>query len=334
MLAAVFEGPHHLVLQERERPEVTAPDDVLVRVEACGICGTDLHVLEEPPGHPGTRGVIMGHEFVGYVDDVGEDVQRVRRGDRVVVQANMPCGACRFCAENHFNQCLRMTTNGIFRNGGLAEYAVIPEAGVHPIPSDIPAAVAALIEPLSCVVHSVRQLNPTPGEDAVVLGGGPIGLLFVAVLAATGLRRVVCVEPSPERAAIARVVGAHLVQTPEDFDAGGFEGHVVVDAVGSLLPAAIDAARPGGRIALFGMNSQVAPPVKQFDITRKELTVVGSYVGSSTYPQAISLLASGRIDLAPLVTSIVPLAEVNNGLDRLRAGTEVKVVVTPARDER
>jgi len=329
MLAAVFETPHHLTLKDRPKPVVAAADDVLVRVEACGICGTDLHILEDPPGHPGTPGVTMGHEFVGVVEGIGTDVRRVAEGDRIVVQANMPCGACEYCAENYFNQCERMTTNGIFRDGGLAEYAVIPEHGVHPIPADIPATIAALIEPLSCVVHSVRQLSPTPGEDAVVFGAGPIGLLFVAVLAASGARRVTCVEPSPERAALATAMGAHVVQTPDEFRESGAMAHMVVDAVGSLFPAAVAAARPGGRIALFGMNSQVTPAVKQFDITRKELTVFGSYVGSSTYPQAIALLASGALNLEPMVTSVLPLESVNEALDRLRAGTEVKVIVTP-----
>ncbi|MBO1901556.1 alcohol dehydrogenase catalytic domain-containing protein [Leucobacter weissii] len=329
MRAAVFLSPHHLTLTERPRPEASAEDDVLVEVEACGICGTDLHVLEDPPGHPGTPGVTMGHEFVGRVVEIGGAVRRVSAGDRVVIQANMQCNACEMCAEGYFNQCERMTTNGIFRDGGLAEFAVIPERGVHPIPDHLPAEVAALIEPLSCVVHGVRLLGLTPGEDAIVLGAGPIGLLFTAVFAANGARSITCVELSPERAALAHRMGATQVLTPGEYRERGRQAQVVVDAVGMLLPAAIDAARPGGRIALFGMNSQVAPPVKQFDITRKELTVIGTYVGSSSYPQAIALLDSGRLDLSPMITSVLPLEQTNEGLDRLRAGTEVKVIVQP-----
>lgn len=329
MRAAVFSGPHRLDLVERPQPRVEASDDVLIEVEACGICGTDLHILEDPPGHPATKGVILGHEFVGRVLEVGTSVSRVAQGDRVVVQSNMPCHACGMCAEGFFNQCVRMTTNGVFRDGGLAEVAVVPERGVHPIPDTIPTRVAALIEPLSCVVHAIGQLKPTPGEDSVVLGAGPIGLLFTAVLAASGARSVTCVEPSEARAVLARDVGATKVLSPQQFAASGELAHIVVDAVGALFPAAIDAARPGGRIALFGMNSQVLPGVKQFDITRKELTVFGSYVGSSSYPQTIALLSSGALNLDPMITSEIPLSEVNAGLDALRAGTGVKVIVRP-----
>ena len=329
MRAAVFSGPHHLELTDRPRPTIAADDDVLIEVEACGICGTDLHILEDPPGHPGTQGVILGHEFIGNVLEVGSAVERVAVGDRIVVQANMPCNACAMCAEGYFNQCSRMTTNGVFRDGGLAEFAVIPERAAHPIPQSIPTTIAALIEPLSCVVHAISQLKPTPGEDAVVFGAGPIGLLFSAVLAASGAREVTCVEPAEARAELARAVGATRVLTPQEFAASGEQAHIVVDAVGSLFPAAVEAARPGGRIALFGMNSRVAPSVKQFDITRKELTVFGSYVGSASYPQAIALLASGTLNLGPMVTSVIPLAEVNRGLEELRAGTQVKVIVRP-----
>jgi threonine dehydrogenase-like Zn-dependent dehydrogenase len=327
MPAAVFAGPGRLEIAERPLPRVDSPADVVLDVEACGICGSDLQILSEPPRHPAKVGVVLGHEFVGVVADAGPDAVDLSVGDRVVVAPNVSCGACGPCRRGRRNHCERFTTLGIFVDGGLAPKVRVPAAQCHPISADLPAHVAALAEPLSTVVHGARQAAVFPGELAVVIGAGPIGLMFVALLAAAGAS-VVAVEPAAERAALAERMGATSVVAP----GARLEGpaDVVVDAVGSQLPAALDLVGSGGRVLLFGVDTRARAEIAQERITRGELTVLGSFVGQDVFPDAIRLLEQGRLDLEPLVTHRIGLDELPAAVDELRAGSAVKVEVEPA----
>ena len=325
MPAAVFADVGRLQVAERPVPGIERPDDVVVDVEACGICGTDLHILSEPPGHPATVGVVLGHEFVGVVSDVGEDVVAVRPGDRVAVAPNLWCGQCAFCRRGLRNQCENATVLGIFVDGGLAPHVRVPARACHPLSSELPPHVAALAEPLSTVVHGARQANVFPGETAVVIGAGPVGLMFTALFSAGGAR-VVVVEPAKTRAAVARAMGADAVLHPgEVTEPIGAE--VVVDAVGSQLSTALDLVGKAGRIVLFGVNTHARAEVAQARITRDELTLVGAYVGQDVFPQAIRLLEQGKVDFSPLVTHRIAVDELPGALDELRAGEAVKVEV-------
>jgi threonine dehydrogenase-like Zn-dependent dehydrogenase len=317
MPAAVFADVGRLELQERPAPRAERADEVVVEVEACGICGTDLKILSVPPGHPATPGVVLGHEFVGVVSEPGPEVTGVQAGDRVVVAPNISCGQCAVCRRGLRNQCERFTTLGVFADGGLAPRVRVPAGQCHPISPDLPAHIAALAEPLSTVVHGVRQLRPFPGETAIVVGAGPVGLMFVALLRLAGLR-VGVVEPSPERRALAERLGA------EDAEPGA---DLVVDAVGSQLPAALELVGRGGRMLLFGVDARARAEIAQEHITRDELTVIGSFVGQDVFPDAIRLLEQGRIDLTPLVTHRIGLDELPAAVDELRAGRAVKVEV-------
>ncbi|MDQ4030154.1 MAG: alcohol dehydrogenase catalytic domain-containing protein [Actinomycetota bacterium] len=304
MRAAVFAGVGRLEIEERPEPGVGGEDEVLLEVEACGVCGTDLKILADPPGHPATVGVVLGHEFVGRAE-----------GRRFVVAPNIACGRCEQCRRGLRNQCERFTTLGVFRDGGLAPLVRVPAANCHPISPGVPAEIAALAEPLSTVVHGVRQLRPFPGERALVIGAGPIGLMFVALLRHAGCR-VGVVEPSADRRALAERLGAEEVGPAE----------LVVDAVGSQLPAALERVERGGRILLFGVDSRARAEIAQERITRDELTIIGSFVGQDVFPAAVSLLESG-LDLAPLVSHRIGLDELPAALDDLRAGRAVKVEV-------
>jgi len=325
MQAGVFAGIGRLEVSERPLPHVERATEVVLDVESCGICGTDLQILSDPPGHPATVGVVLGHEFVGTVAEAGPDAG-LGPGDRVVVEPNVSCGVCASCRNGRRNQCERYTTLGIFVDGGLAPKVRVPAAQCHPISRALPAEVAALAEPLSTVVHGARQAAVFPGETAVVLGAGPIGLMFVALLRLAGAE-VATVEPSPGRAALAERLGAHVLAPGEPL-AGGAD--VVVDAVGSQLGAALELVRTGGRILLFGVNERARAEVPQVLITRRELTILGSFVGQNVFPDAIRLLEQGRLDLAPLVTHRIGLDELPGAVDELRAGQAVKVEVAPA----
>lgn len=333
MLAAVFEGNGLLALAVRPVPE-PVPGEVLVEVEACGICGSDLAVLDVPPRHPATPGVILGHEFVGRVLALGQGVTSVAAGTRVIVDPDPKCGACPSCKAGRPATCERIVALGVYRDGALAKFVTAPASECHPIADAVPAHLAALAEPLACVVNGTNKAGLRPGESAVVFGGGAIGCLYAAIFAAGGAAKVVVVEPNPARAPVASAVGATHVLTPDEWAAqrgailpGGAD--VVVDAVGSVLPQAIDAAAMSGRIVVFGMNVNARPAVHQVEITEKGLTIFGSYITAFTFPQAIRLLESGAVNLAPLVSAVLPLERVEEGLAMLKSGEATKVVITP-----
>lgn len=339
MRAAVFTGPGELSVLSRPTPQIREPADVLIRVEACGICGTDLHILEDPPGHPAKTGVTLGHEIVGVVADTGPAAIGVTTGDRVVVAPNLSCGSCRSCKLGVFSACENFSTLGIFRDGGLADFLVAPARACHPIGATVPRKVAALTEPLSCTLNGVRQAAPQAGEVAVIYGAGAIGLLFLAVLTAVGVRSIV-VEPSQPRREMAGRLGALRTVDPTSEDTTGIvarltEGGVdlAIDAVGTQLAAAVAHSRPRGRALLFGMNANARAEVAQYDITRKELVVFGTYVGDFTFPSAIRLIESGIADLAPIVSHWLPLEDMPAALGALRTGSAVKAVIDIAGDE-
>jgi (R,R)-butanediol dehydrogenase/meso-butanediol dehydrogenase/diacetyl reductase len=336
MPAIVFQGEGRWALEERPQPSIRQPDEVLLQVEACGICGTDLHILEVPPGHPATPGVILGHEVIGRVVEVGPAVTHLRPGDRVAVAPNLYCGVCRFCQRGLYNHCEQFTTLGVFLDGGLAPYEVAPARALFPISPEIPLERAIFTEVLSTVVGGTSQIRLHPGESAVVLGCGPVGLLFIQVLRASGAGALIAADIAPFRREFARQVGADMVVDPQTEDlesrvreVTGIGADVVVDAVGSLMTTALRLARPGGTVVLFGMNARARAEVAQYEITRRELRVVGSYVGRHTFPLAIQMLERGVIRPEALVTHRLPLSRFGEGLEQLRRGEAVKVMIVP-----
>jgi threonine dehydrogenase-like Zn-dependent dehydrogenase len=335
MRAAVFEGEGRLVVKDVPEPMVDADDDVIIEVEACGICGSDLQILNVPPGHPADVGVVMGHEFIGRVQATGVAANGLTVGQRVTVDPDPKCGVCGPCRAGRPASCEDIRALGIFRDGALAPLVKAPAAAVFPISDDPPARVAALIEPLACVVNGVNKANPRPGETAVIFGAGAIGCLFLAMFKAAGVAPVIVVEPQSDRAAVATAVGADAVVGPDDLAARRaqlmpFGADILVDAVGSQFAAAVDHAALGGRIVLFGMNQTARPAIHQYTITHRSLSVLGSYVTAFTFPTAIRLVEGGNLPLDPIVTHVLPLERLPEGLDLLRSGAATKVVITPA----
>lgn len=333
MRAAVYEGEGRLVVREVADPE-PGPDEVVIEVEACGICGSDVQIINVPPGHPSTPPVIIGHEFVGRIHLVGSAVRDVPVGMRVVCDPDPKCGACESCRAGRPANCVNIVALGVHRDGALARYVAAPANTIYPIAESVPAALAALVEPLACVVNGTNRAAIRPGESAVVFGAGAIGCLFIAVLKASGAARVIAIEPSPDRAPVALAVGADLVLTPDAWAAQRLDvlpvgADVVVDAVGSVLPQAVEAAAMGARVIVFGMNGNARPPIHQVEITEKGLAIFGSYISNFTFPAAIRLVESGRLNLAPMITATVALEDTLAGVARLRSGEAVKIVITP-----
>lgn len=336
MLAAVFEGKGKLNLKQVSIPEIKEVDEVLLQVEAAGICGTDMRILEVPPGHPATEGVILSHEYTGKVLEVGGAVTQFKKGDRVVVDPNITGGNCSYCKIGMPNMCENMTTLGIFINGGFARYNVAPAKALHKISPNLLAELAVFTEPLSCVVSATQRLNVHPGEVVVVLGAGPIGLLFVQMFKASGAGKIIVSEISEYRAKFAYQSGASRVVNPlqdnlerivkEETLVGA---DVVVDAVGTLFGSAMAIVRRGGRILLFGQNYQAKTQLAQNDITRNELTVMGSFIARFTFPTAIKIIESKVLDLKKLITDEVPLEDIHKGIEAMRKGEAIKVIIRP-----
>jgi len=295
-----------------------------------------MRILEVPPGHPATEGVILSHEYTGKVLAAGGAVTQFKKGERVVVDPNITCGNCSYCKMGIPNMCENMTTLGIFIDGGFARYNVAPVKALHKISPDLLPELAVFTEPLSCVVSATQRLKVHPGEVVVVLGAGPIGLLFIQMFKASGAGKIIVSEISEYRAKFAYESGATRVVNPlkdnlerivkEETLVGA---DVVADAVGTLFRSAMAIARRGGRILLFGQNYQARAQVAQNDITKNELTVMGSFIARFTFPTAIKVIESKILNLEKLITHRLPLEDVHKGIEAMRKGEAIKVIITP-----
>jgi len=336
MLAAVFEGEGKLNLKEVPIPQIKNLDDVLLQVEAASICGTDIHILEVPPGHPANKGVILGHEYTGKILEIGDGVKDFKKGDRVVIDPNITCGSCIYCKIGLSNMCERMTTLGIFINGGFTEYNVAPAKALHKISPDVPPELAVFAEPLSCVINATQKLKVQPGESVVVLGAGPIGLLFTQMFKASGAGKIIVSEVSEYRSKYAKQSGATTVVNPlkENLEKvvkkeTVIGADIVVDAVGTLFKEAMKIVRRGGHILLFGQNYKAKAEITQNDITRNELTIFGNYIANFTFPLTVKIIESKILNLEKLITHRFPLKDIHKGIEAMRKQRAIKVVLIP-----
>src|SRR5262245_51136952 len=336
MQGIVFRGEGRWGLESLPLPRIEALDDVLLKVDRASVCGTDIHILAIPPGHPATPGSILGHEYVATVVEVGQGVRDLRPGDRVVIDPNITCGTCEYGRLGMSNAGSNMTSLGIFRNGGLAEFSLAPARALHRISRDVPLDRATLAEPLACVWHAFEKSALVPGESVAILGAGPIGLLFQLLFKSAGAGKVIVIEPSGFRRNAAEELGADGVVDPKTEEsaavikaATGIGADIVVDAVGSLLPEALDLVRFGGRVVLFGMNQHAERTINQYYPTRYEVTIIGSFIQRTAFPKVVRALESGLLPVEKLVTHRVQLHELGEGLEALRNGTAIKVLAHP-----
>ena len=343
MQALLLTEYRKLELTTLDRPAV-GRDDVLVSVRACGICGSDVH------GYDGSTGrrippLVMGHESAGVVAEVGENVASVRPGDHVALDSLLSCGECELCRNGQTNMCAGRRILGVacqeFRQqGAFAEYVVVPQQAVYPVPHDLPFEHAALVEPVSVALHAVSRLRIDLGDSAAVVGSGMIGLLVIQALKIAGCDEVIAIDLDDDRLRLAAELGATATVNSANCDAvaavlertAGRGVDVALEVVGAAKPlaTAIGCVRRGGQIGLVG-NLSAEVPLPLQTVVMRELALVGSCASAGEYPRAIELIASGAIRVAPLITATAPLAEGSRWFERLYAHEPglLKVVLCP-----
>jgi threonine dehydrogenase-like Zn-dependent dehydrogenase len=334
MYVPVFKGEGRLEYENRAVPQIDTPTDVIVNIEACGICGTDLNILAVPPAHKATPNIIIGHEGVGIVVESGGAVSDFEPGDRVVVAPRLTCGDCYYCRRGLDNQCTNYQTIGTTIDGAFAPYLRAPQSALYKIDPAVPRDDAALFEPLSCVVGSVVRAPMQAGDTVVVIGAGPMGLLFAEIYRTMGAGRVMVIDIAPNRLNFALELGLDHALNPSEvepaeavLDITGVGADIVVDAVGNQLPAALKLVRRGGHVLLFGLRPHDRQTISQYQITRHDVNLYGAFVGLKPFQQTVRLLESRRLQPSRLITHHVPLSELSGGVELMRSGQGMKVIV-------
>jgi L-iditol 2-dehydrogenase len=339
MRAVRLEAVGQLFARDIEKPS-PGPGQMLVRIEACGICGTDRHLyLGEFPAAPP---VTLGHEFSGTVEEIGEGVTDFRVGMRVTGDPNIACGRCSQCRRGRVNLCEKLQAIGIHRDGGFAEYVLLPQSQAVELPLDLDPLHGAFCEPLACCLHGVDLAEIKAGDSVVVLGGGVIGLLVVQLARLAGASRVVLVTRHPGKRALAERLGATATLDPT-----GHDPIAAVNGAGGLLPGGADVviecagvretveqsvlmARTGGTVVILGVMPQGQKiEIEPFDILFRELKIIGSFVNPFTHARAAELIASGAIKVAPLISRTISLDEAPDAIGRPARSGEIRVLVLP-----
>jgi threonine dehydrogenase-like Zn-dependent dehydrogenase len=346
MLGAVFEGNGQLVLKERPKPALTKETDALIKVTGVGICGTDLHILQVPPAHPAKQGIILGHEFTGEIVEVGSQIPDFKPGEAVLIDPHPGCGVCQECKRGNTDICIPLmstsgepghpNTIGIFSNGAMTSYVVVPRQSLYKVSASVPSHIRALAEPLACVINAVNKLKVQPGDTVLVLGAGPIGLLFTSLLKANGASKVIVSEISEYRKKAAQDCGASLVVDPTQDDLAAVVARetdggpdVVVEAVGPLLPQAIELVRTRGTVLQFGHDETVNPAIPVGVMLKKEVRIQGGFIGRYSFDRTAKTMESGALPLERIASHRLPLSQVHKGLELLRQGNGLKIILEP-----
>lgn len=328
MQTVVISEPGAFAVAHRPVP-VPGPGEVLVRVAACGICGTDLHTLAG--SNPLARyPCVPGHEFAGWVEQTGPGVTVPAAGTPVSVDPSRSCGTCRDCKRGRPNLCPDKGGYGSRRPGGFAEFAVVEATACEPLPPGMDPVIGALAEPVACVLHAMDRLGSPLGDDVLIYGAGPIGVIAAKLLARCGASSLSMVDRSQQRLSILPAAISSRATSADDLP--GSQWDIVVDATGS--PAAIAdglrRVRAGGRFLQLGVAPQEATvPFSPFDVYRRELTIIGSMALAGTFARAVALLGEKSLCWPQLISHRLPLNEFADAVQLVRAARGGKAVITP-----
>jgi L-iditol 2-dehydrogenase len=343
MKALVLKEYNKLVYEDVPSPQ-PGPEEVLVAVEACGICGSDVHGLD---GSTGRRRppIIMGHEAAGVISATGSNVTAWEAGDRVTFDSTIYCGRCDYCRQGQVNLCDNRRVLGVScedyrQHGAFADYVLVPQHILYRLPEGLTFEQAALVEPFAIALHAVRRAPPTFNDTIVVVGAGMIGLALVQALRRTGCGRLIVVDVAPERLALAKHLGANftldssstasLESLLELTDGQGADAAYEAVGVATTVDLAIRCVRKGGHVTLVGnVTPRVELPLQA--VVTRELTLYGSCASRGDYPACLGMLSRGELDAAPFLSATAPLAEGAAWFDRLyrKEPGLLKVVLKP-----
>jgi 2-desacetyl-2-hydroxyethyl bacteriochlorophyllide A dehydrogenase len=307
------------------------PRDVVVDVAACGLCGTDLHILqgEFAPKLP----VIPGHEFAGEVVALGSEVTELAVGDRVAVDPSLYCYGCHYCRNGHNNLCERWAAIGVTDSGGAAEYALAPARNCVKLPEHVNTRDAALIEPLSCAIRGYDVLRSQLGSRVLIYGSGTMGLMMLELAKRTGATSVDVVDLNPDRLITARKLGCtEAAATPDEIDGRPYGWDLVVDATGNAaaIQDGIGRVGKGGTFLQFGVADYAArATIEPYKIYNQEITITGSMAVLHSYERAADLFAAGVLDPEVFISDRFSLEEYPKALDTFKAGIGRKIQVIP-----
>ena len=345
MRAMVLNEYKKLELEDFPAPEC-GPKDVIVVVEACGICGSDIH------GYDGSTGrrippLIMGHEAAGVVSIVGNEVTAFAPGDRVTFDSMVSCGQCHFCVRGQRNLCDNRRVLGVScgdyrQHGAFAELIRVPQQIVYKIPETVSFRQAAMIEPVSVAVHAANITPVTLGDTVVVVGAGMIGLLVVQAFKLKGASQIIAVDLDNEKLKTAQQLGADIGLNPKEVDViakikertGGRGADIAAEVVGATptIKTAIDSVRKGGTVTLVGnLSPEVALPLQS--VVTREVRLQGTCGCNGEYPECIDLLSRGLINVEPLISATATLEEGPAWFEKLYTGAPglMKVLIEPTR---
>jgi 2-desacetyl-2-hydroxyethyl bacteriochlorophyllide A dehydrogenase len=332
MKALVWNDKNTVELENRPEPIVIRQDQVRIRIVQSGICGTDRGiVLGKFHANPGT---ILGHEAVGVIDEFGEDVKTFSIGDRVVVNPTLYCGRCRYCLRGELNFCLNKTSNeiGIDRHGTFADYFVIEARFVHCIPDEISFDRAVLIEPLVCALNNLTAGQARCGENIVILGAGPMGVLTAMLALHMGVNVKLIEVDDFRRRMGAEILASERCEILTQDDSIEGEIDLVIDAVGSLVESALKIVRSNGRVVVMGFNSKAVARIKTLELLMKGIKLIGAGdYNSHQFPQAIEL--AKHMPLERLITDRHNLEDFSAAFSKLSPHTDapynaMKVLLT------
>ena len=343
MKALVLKEYRRFAVEDFDVPTLQ-PDEVLVRVRACGICGSDVHGMD---GSSGRRipPIVMGHEASGEIAQLGSDVTDWKAGDRVTFDSTVYCGECWFCKRGKINLCENRRVLGVScgeyrRHGAFAEFVAVPQRILYRLPDNLSFEQAAMVEAVSVAVHAVKRTPLADDAITVVVGTGMIGLLVVQVLRAMNCKTVIAIDLEANKLSLAKKLGAtHTLKAddaalPEKIRAltGGRGADAAFEVVGlpQTVKTAIESVRKGGSVTLVGnLKPQVDLPLQA--VVTREITLIGTCASAGEYPECLALIASGKINVTEFISATPPLAEGAQWFERLYAGEKglMKVLLKP-----
>ncbi len=317
MKAAVFYGKHNLKIEDIDIPKAKA-DEVVVKVMACGICGTDIHIYEGDEGAAATPpGTVLGHEFAGIVTETGSNVKDINIGDRVCIDPNKLCGNCYYCrnAIGHF--CENITGIGTTVNGGFEQYCAVPRSQVCKIPDTTSFEAAAMTEPVSCCMHGIDLCDIKTDDKVAVIGCGMIGLIMIQLAKRAGAAKIIAIEPDKKKRSAAKELGAQIVINPIEENAqkvlienGINRVTKVIECVGKTqtMEQAISLAGKKSIVMFFGLTApDDTISIKPFELFKKEIEIKSSYINPYTQERALEMIGDKRIDVESMIYEIAGL---------------------------